>query len=125
MSTLVCMATATWRPVRRSCRWYVRENGKTLVLLCILTYSRFSLIVAQFAQRGWSVIINDNLVTNVLSLMSLVIACLTGIVGVALAKAHKSWVAEFPEKQSLSVPFLSSFLIGVLIASILVRAGYV
>ena len=51
--------------------------------------------------------------------MSLVIGCITGCVGLAVAALHKSWVAEFPEKQSLSVPFLSSFLVGILIASIL------
>lgn len=77
-------------------------------------------VMSLFAQRGWTTIINDDLVTNVLSLMSLVIGCLTGCVGLALAAAHKSWVSEFPEEQSLSVPFLSAFLIGVLIASILV-----
>lgn len=77
-------------------------------------------VMGLFSQRGWSVIINDNLVTNVLSLVVVVIASLSGCVGLALAAAHKSWVAEFPEKQSLSFPFLSAFLIGVLIASILV-----
>lgn len=77
-------------------------------------------VMSLFAERGWSVIINDDLVTNVLSLMSLVIASLTGCVGLAVAAAHKSWVAEFPEQQSLVVPFVCAFLIGVLIASILV-----
>jgi hypothetical protein len=77
-----------------------------------------------FAQRGWSTIINDDLVMNVLSLMSLVIGGLTGCVGLALAAAHKSWVSEFPDKNSLWVPFLSAFLIGYLIASILVRSRW-
>lgn len=77
-------------------------------------------VMSLFSQRGWSVIINDDLVNNVLSLMSLVVGGLTGCCGLAVAAAHKSWVAEFPEEQSLAVPFVSTFLIGVLIASILV-----
>lgn len=76
-------------------------------------------VMSLFAQRGWTTIINDDLITNTLTLMSLVIGCLTGCVGLAVAALHKSWVAEFPEKQSLLVPFLSSFLVGILIASIL------
>lgn len=76
-----------------------------------------------FAQRGWSVIINDDLVTNALALMGFMISCLTGCVGLALAAAHKSWVAEFPEKQSLAIPFFSAFLIGIVISSILVSAS--
>jgi hypothetical protein len=81
--------------------------------------------VSLFAQRGWSVIINDDLVTNALVLMSFIIACLTGCVGLALASAHKSWVAEFSEKQSMSIPFFSAFLIGIIIASILVSVCFV
>jgi hypothetical protein len=80
-------------------------------------------VMSLFSQRGWSAIINDDLVINVLSLMSLVIGGLTGCVGLALAAAHKSWVSEFPDKQSLWVPFLSAFLIGYLISSILVRSS--
>jgi hypothetical protein len=80
-------------------------------------------VMSLFSERGWSTIINDDLVMNVLSLMSLVIGGLTGSVGLALAAAHKSWVSEFPDKDSLWVPFFSAFLIGYLISSILVRSS--
>jgi hypothetical protein len=80
-------------------------------------------VMSLFSERGWSAIVNDDLVMNVLSLMSVMIGGLTGCVGLALAAAHKSWVSEFPDKDSLWVPFLSAFLIGYLISSILVRSS--
>jgi hypothetical protein len=97
-------------------------NKFSYVYVGLYGYSYFEAsrkVVSLFAQRGWSVIINDDLVTNALVLMSFIIACLTGCVGLALASAHKSWVAEFSEKQSMSIPFFSAFLIGIIIASIL------
>ena len=80
-------------------------------------------VMSLFAQRGWATIISDDLITNVLSLMSIVIGCLTGCVGLALAAAHKSWVSEFPQGESMWIPFMSAFLVGVLIASILVSCA--
>lgn len=76
-------------------------------------------VMVLFAQRGWTAIINDDLVINVLNLVSLVIGAITGVIGVGLAKAHKSWVSELSDEDSLLVPFVSCFLLGFLISSIL------
>ena len=44
-----------------------------------------------FAQKGWSIIISDDLISNVLSLFSLIIGGLTGCVGLVLNEINPSW----------------------------------
>ena len=44
-------------------------------------------VIGLFRQRGWTAIINDQLVYRVLTLIGLVIGCLTGLFGVLLNKA--------------------------------------
>ena len=77
-------------------------------------------VMSLFAQRGWATIITDDLVIQVLNLVCLVVGGITGCVGLAVAAAHKSWVSEFPENESVWVPFLFGFLIGYAMSSILV-----
>jgi hypothetical protein len=71
-----------------------------------------------FAERGWTAIINDNLVLRVLSLVSLVIGALTGCVGLLLASAVPMWVEGFGGA-SIIVAFFIPALLGTAMAYIL------
>jgi hypothetical protein len=48
-----------------------------------------------FRQRGWTIIIADNLVSNVLSLVVVVIGVVTGCVGLIMNEVHPSWFDGF------------------------------
>jgi len=48
-------------------------------------------VMTLFSQKGWSIIISDNLISNVLSLFSLLIGCLTGCVGLILNEINPEW----------------------------------
>lgn len=50
-----------------------------------------------FQQKGWTVIINDDLVSNTLSLFCLVIGLLTGAVGLIMDETNPSWFEGFKE----------------------------
>lgn len=70
-----------------------------------------------FMARGWTAIINDDLVLRVLVLMSFVIGILTGAVGLFLAKLHQDWVSDF--EGSAILAFILPFVIGTSMAYIL------
>ena len=55
-----------------------------------------------FAQKGWSIIISDDLISNVLSLFSLIIGGLTGCVGLVLNEINPSWFEGYVEGSSAS-----------------------
>ena len=71
-----------------------------------------------FVERGWTAIINDNLVVRVLNLVSLVIGALTGCVGLLLASVRPGWIEEFGSSSTL-VAFSIPALIGTAMAYIL------
>lgn len=66
-------------------------------------------VMTLFNQRGWSVIIADDLVSNTLGLMSLSIGLLTGLI--ALIVEHND--------ELKAAAFLIAFIIGILITSIM------
>lgn len=68
-------------------------------------------VIALFVDRGWTAIINDDLVVRVLTLVSIVIGLLTGCVGLLLASVRPGWVDEFGGS-STAVAFLIPALIG-------------
>lgn len=70
-----------------------------------------------FIGRGWTTIINDDLVVRVLNLLSLVIGILTATVALIFGTVHPSWVFAFGT--SGIVAFLVPFVIGTSVASIL------
>ena len=71
-----------------------------------------------FSERGWTAIINDDLVHRVLSLVAYFIGALTGCVGLLLAIANPGWVEEFGSMSTL-VAFGLPALIGAAISLIL------
>ena len=67
--------------------------------------SRFS--QAPTSLLGWSIIISDNLISNVLFLFSLIIGMLTGGVGLVLHQIEPSWFdVDGTEATSMSLAFL-------------------
>jgi hypothetical protein len=52
-------------------------------------------VMTLFMARGWTTMINDNLVMFVLVLVSFVIGALTGVFGLLLAALHPGWVNRF------------------------------
>jgi len=71
-----------------------------------------------FMERGWTVIIQDDLAMRVLRLMGLVIGLMTGATGLLLASAFPSWVEEFGSASTV-VAFWLPFVVGSAIALIL------
>ena len=57
-----------------------------------------------FRQRGWTIIIADNLVSNVLSLFVVVIGVVTGCVGLLMNDINPSWFEGF-EGTAMGVAF--------------------
>lgn len=74
-------------------------------------------VLALFRERGWTTLINDHLVTRALSLVSFMIAALTGCVGMALATFTK-WTSDFGDS-SLLLSFLLPFICGLALSVIL------
>jgi hypothetical protein len=71
-----------------------------------------------FQERGWTAIINDNLVHRTLVLVCLVIGALTGLVGMLLAKAT-GWADVVLGEDPNAAIFFICFLIGFSLAFIL------
>jgi hypothetical protein len=69
-------------------------------------------------ERGWTIIINDNLVLRVLGLMSVLMGFLTGCFGLIIASIKSSWLEDFGNSAA-SVAFCIPFLIGAAVAYVL------
>ena len=70
-----------------------------------------------FAARGWTTIINDDLVARVLWLSSWVVGAMTGTIGLILSHLHPVWTEDLGSAQ-VAVVFLICFLIGTGTANI-------
>lgn len=75
-------------------------------------------VMTLFGEKGWSIIISDNLISNVLSLFSLIIGGLTGCVGLIMNEINPEWFEGYGGG-AMGVAFGFSFLIGLVIAAIL------
>jgi len=75
-------------------------------------------VMTLFQHRGWSIIIADDLVSNVLSLFTLVIGGLTGCVGLALNETNPQWFEGY-QGAAMGVAFGFTFLVGLVIAAIM------
>ena len=69
-----------------------------------------------FRDRGWTMIINDNLVYRVLILMSIVVGGLTGCIGMLIASST-SWVDDFEDSKYI-LAFWLPFIVGLAMANI-------
>jgi len=72
-------------------------------------------VITLFKQRGWSVIIADDLISNVLTLFAFIIGMLTGCVGLIMNEIEESWFADYGGAASA---FGFAFLIGIVISMI-------
>lgn len=61
-------------------------------------------VMTLFKNKGWTIIIADNLVTNVLSLFVLIIGVVTGCLGLIMNKIYPSWFDGF-EGAAMGVAF--------------------
>mmetsp|Transcript_20000 Transcript_20000/g.30892 ORF Transcript_20000/g.30892 Transcript_20000/m.30892 type:complete len:515 (-) Transcript_20000:158-1702(-) len=75
-------------------------------------------VMTLFRARGWTTIVNDNLLSNTLGLVSLVIGGLSGCLGIILDEINPSWLSLF-EDQSHKIAFVIAFLIGIVVATLL------
>merc|ERR1740124_237170 len=69
-----------------------------------------------FSDRGWAVIISENLVDNCLGLVNLLLAGMIGSIGLLL-ESTTTWFDEFKDASQI-VAFVLAFLIGLVISSI-------
>lgn len=74
-------------------------------------------VMTLFQNRGWDVIIADDLVSNVLFLFTLVIGGLTGCVGLVLNETNPEWFEGY-QGAAMGVAFGFTFLVGLVIAAI-------
>ena len=74
-------------------------------------------VVQLFRDRGWTTLISDDLVTNTLSLTSLVVGLCTGAVGVLLAHVVPQWVEVFSGGTAMA--FFLSAMTGTALSYIL------
>lgn len=72
-------------------------------------------VINLFKQRGWTIIIADNLISNVLTLFAFIIGMLTGCVGLVMNEIEKSWFEDYGGAASA---FGFAFLIGIVISMI-------
>jgi hypothetical protein len=74
-------------------------------------------VMALFKNRGWDVVIADDLVGNALGLTALMTGCLMGVFGLVL-ESSTDWFKAFRDDFSQPGAFLVAFLMGLVIASI-------
>lgn len=63
-------------------------------------------VITLFQNKGWTVIITDNLVDNVLFMMSVVLGLLTGLVGMIMTSLDQNLFADLGVENTGTVGFL-------------------
>lgn len=76
-------------------------------------------VMTLFQHKGWEVIITDNLVDNVLLMVSLVIGLATGLVGLIIANIDQNLVAGYGWDNVQAVGFIMGLIVGYVVGSIL------
>lgn len=76
-------------------------------------------VLKLFEQRGWSAIINDQLIYRVLTWMSLIMGALTGLVGVAMVQACPRILRGVDPDAEGWVAFCIGLVIGGVLSNIL------
>lgn len=75
-------------------------------------------VISLFAAKGWSSIITDDLANNVLTMMSFMIASLTGLVGYVLASMNNDLLVDFGLESPGGTGFLFGLFIGFIFSSL-------
>mmetsp|Transcript_61449 Transcript_61449/g.73004 ORF Transcript_61449/g.73004 Transcript_61449/m.73004 type:complete len:500 (-) Transcript_61449:263-1762(-) len=76
-------------------------------------------VITLFENKGWTTIITDNLVDNVLAMMSLAIGLVSGLIGLIVAEIDKANFQELGYESPGSVGFIIGLLVGFVLGSIL------
>ena len=85
-------------------------------------------VITLFQERGWTNIIQDDLIWRCLQLVTLALGCLTGVIAMALADLHPTWMADtwrYDEgsgdvsKTAWSVVFAVGFGVGTAVGHLL------
>jgi len=72
-----------------------------------------------FTNKGWSTIITDDLIDNVLSMVSIVIGLITGLIGTILGLMDQDLFVGIGFDDPGMVGFVIGFLVGIIFSSIL------
>lgn len=76
-------------------------------------------VIQLFQQKGWTVIITDDLAENVLFMMSMAIGLATGLIGLVIGWLDSSMFEDFGLESSAGPAFLIGFLTGFVFSSVL------
>lgn len=76
-------------------------------------------VITLFQNKGWTTIITDDLAENVLFMMSIVNALVTGLAGYIIAQLDQNIFANLGVDSPAGVGFMAGFLTGLIIASIM------
>eukprot|EP00804_Cyclotella_cryptica_P027864 CCRYP_003782-RB/>CCRYP_003782-RB protein AED:0.24 eAED:0.24 QI:507/1/1/1/0.8/0.66/6/419/513 len=77
-------------------------------------------VMTLFKQKGWTVIINDDLISNTLSLFNLVVGALVGAFGLAMYEANPEWLASIDDQTAAQgAAFGFPFLIGIVVSAVM------
>jgi hypothetical protein len=76
-------------------------------------------VMTLFKAKGWTVIVNDDLISNVLSLFNLVVGCGVGLFGLLMKDANPEWFTTFTDDNSAQMAaFGFPFLIGLVVSAV-------
>ncbi|KAL7555376.1 hypothetical protein ACA910_022362 [Epithemia clementina (nom. ined.)] len=146
------LLTAVLQLLHQMCRDLKRRSSAPSVLLCIVEFMLHILerlvsyfnkwayiyvglygynyldsgrkVVTLFRERGWTTIINDQLVVRALFLVSLVIGALTGCLGLAFA-GFTNWMSDFGAAATplaFFIPFVCGLALSMIFLSVVESA---
>ncbi|KAL3775287.1 hypothetical protein ACHAWO_013093 [Cyclotella atomus] len=73
-----------------------------------------------FKNKGWTVIVNDDLISNCLSLFNLVVGALVGLFGLLMKDANPEWFLGFEDDTAAQMAaFGFPFLIGIVVSAVM------
>lgn len=77
-------------------------------------------VIQLFQQKGWTVIITDDLTDRVLMMMSICVGIVTGLVGMVIALADQNLLGDLGLEGNVAfIAFFISFIVGIVFCSIL------
>jgi len=76
-------------------------------------------VITLFQNKGWTAIITDDLIENVLLMMSVVIGLISGMIGLILVSMDQNLLAALNVDNYKMAGFLIGFLVGFVLSSIL------
>jgi hypothetical protein len=116
-SFLFCVLECILSFLERIVRYF---NKYAMVYIGLYGYDYLTagkMVATLFTQRGWTMVINDDLVARVIFVANLVLAAMTGAVGIALTSMSASWSQAFGD--SPTIAFWLTFLVGWCMAQLL------